>query len=243
MATETIEALVEGGKASAAPPLGPALGPLGVNIGEVIGEINNKTASFQGMQVPIKLSVDTDTKEFSVSVGTPPASALIKKEAKLQKGSGRPLAEHVADLAIEQVIKISKMKEGDLHGDSPVARVKEIIGTCNSMGVMVEGMHARDALRSVGKWSKEIEAGKTELSAEEQKKLEEERKQMQAELEQKHAELEKTATKIAEAGKAAGKDTNAIRKELEEAGIPEELIDKHAPKSKAAMPEGVAQPG
>ena len=66
MATQTIEQLVEGGKATAAPPLGPALGPLGVNIGQVVAEINKKTESFKGMQVPVKVIVDGDTKEFSI---------------------------------------------------------------------------------------------------------------------------------------------------------------------------------
>ncbi len=116
MSKETVESLVEGGKASAAPPLGPALGPLGVNIGEVVKVINEKTAGFKGMQVPIKVIVDTDTKEFEITVGTPPASALIKKEANIEKGSGNPKADKVADLLIEQIIKISKMKESDLLG-------------------------------------------------------------------------------------------------------------------------------
>ena len=106
MAKETIDQLVEGGKATAAPPLGPALGPMGVNIGEVVAEINKKTAEFKGMQVPVKIIVDTETKEFNITVGTPPASALIKKEAKIEKGSGNPKADKIADLLIEQIIKI-----------------------------------------------------------------------------------------------------------------------------------------
>jgi large subunit ribosomal protein L11 len=77
MAEQTVESLVEGGKATAAPPLGPALGPLGVNIGQVVAEINKKTESFKGMQVPVKVIVDSETKDFKVTVGTPPASALI----------------------------------------------------------------------------------------------------------------------------------------------------------------------
>ncbi|HIH23459.1 TPA: 50S ribosomal protein L11, partial [Candidatus Woesearchaeota archaeon] len=149
MATETIEALIEGGKASAAPPLGPALGPSGLNVGQVIAEINNKTAAFKGMQVPIKVIFDRTAKTFEVTVGTPPSSALIKKEAGLEKGSGKPHVDHVADLRIEQIIKISKMKDANLHGKTPTDRVMEIIGPCNSMGVMVEGKHARDAMRDV----------------------------------------------------------------------------------------------
>jgi len=79
MPKQTVDAMVEGGKATAAPPLGPALGPLGVNIGQVISEINKKTADFKGVQVPVKIIVDED-KNVTITVGTPPASALIKQE-------------------------------------------------------------------------------------------------------------------------------------------------------------------
>ena len=96
MAKETVESLVEGGKASAAPPLGPALGPLKINIGQVVAEINKKTAAFAGMKVPIKIIVDTETKEFEVEVGSPPVSELIKKELGLEKGSGTPNKNKIA---------------------------------------------------------------------------------------------------------------------------------------------------
>ncbi|MBR9700313.1 50S ribosomal protein L11 [Candidatus Woesearchaeota archaeon] len=235
MAIESVEALVEGGKASAAPPLGPALGPLGVNIGDVIQEINKKTGNFKGMQVPVKVEVDSDSKEFTISVGTPPASALLKKEAGVDKGSGRAGTEAVADLAIEQIIKVSQMKEDDILGKTPKDRVKEIIGTCVSMGVNVGGTSAKEALKLVekGRWDKEIESGKTELTAEEKKKLDEERKAMQAELEKKHAEVMDKAQTILDAAKASDKDTNATRADLEAAGIPDDLIEKLAPKKQA----------
>ena len=71
---EKVEALVDGGKASAAPPLGPALGPMGVNIGQVIAEINKKTDAFKGMKVPVTVLIDKETKEFSIEIGTPPTS-------------------------------------------------------------------------------------------------------------------------------------------------------------------------
>ncbi len=161
---------------------------------------------------------------------------MIKKEAGIEKGSGRQTEEYVADLAIEQVIKIAQMKEDDLLGKSPKDRVKEIIGTCNSMGVKVAGKHAREALRDVaaGKYDEEIASGKTELSEEEKRKLEEERRALQEELKAKHAELEAKAQKILEEAKAAGKDTNAIRAALEAAGIPDDMIEKMAPKSQAS---------
>lgn len=236
MATETIEALIEGGKASAAPPLGPALGPSGLNVGQVIAEINNKTGAFKGMQVPIKVIFDRTAKTFEVTVGTPPSSALIKKEAGLEKGSGKPHVDHVADLRIEQIIKVSKMKDANLHGKTPKDRVMEIIGTCNSMGVMVEGKHARDAMRDVeaGKFDEKIKSGKTELSAEELKKLAEERAALQAQLTKKMADMEAKSKAIIEAGKANNKADNAIRAELLAAGLPEDYVDKVMPKTKAA---------
>ena len=84
MGKQTIEVLIEGGKATAAPPLGPALGPTGVNIGQVVSEINKKTAAMKGMQVPVKVIVDDKDKSVEITVGTPPASALIKKEANIK---------------------------------------------------------------------------------------------------------------------------------------------------------------
>ena len=148
MAKQIIESLVEGGKATAAPPLGPALGPAGVNIGQVVAEINKKTANFKGMQVPVKIIVNDD-KSFTITVGLPPVSALIKKEANLEKGSGNPLVDKVADIKIEQIIKIAKMKEESLLGKDMFARVKEVCGSCNSMGVMVEGKAAKEIIQDI----------------------------------------------------------------------------------------------
>ncbi len=137
MATQTVESLVSGGKATAAPPLGPALGPLGVNIGQVVADINKKTSMFNGMQVPVKVRVDMDTKKFEISVGTPPASSLILKEAGVEKGSGNPKTDKVADVVIEQIIKIAKMKEESMLSKSLKASVKTVIGSCNSSGILL----------------------------------------------------------------------------------------------------------
>ncbi|MBW2999586.1 50S ribosomal protein L11 [Candidatus Woesearchaeota archaeon] len=239
MATETVEALVEGGKASAAPPLGPALGPLGVNIGQVVAEINKKTEGFKGMQVPVKVIVDSDTKEFSVTVGTPPASALIKKEAKIEKGAGNPLVDKVADLKIEQIIKIAKMKEDSLLGKDAFSRVKEVIGTCDSMGVMVEGKQAREVIKDIneGAFKKEIETGKTELTAEEMKELEEEKKRLEQEMKERRAEFEAKAKEIINQMK--DKPASAIKTKLREEKIPEAMIAELV-KEEAAPAEGEA---
>jgi large subunit ribosomal protein L11 len=235
MAKQKLEVLVNGGKATAAPPLGPALGPLGVNIGQVIAEINKKTEAFVGMQVPIKLEVDDKTKEFTIEVGTPPTSELIKKEAKIEKGSGNAKADKVADLKIEQIIKISKMKEDSLLGKNSFARVKEIIGTCAGMGVLVEGKEAKLICKDIdqGAFKAEIDSGKTELSAEELKELDEEKKKLQEEMEKRRAEFEATADKIVK--ELEGKSRNEIKKRMIEAGIPEAIFHDKLP-AEAAKP-------
>ncbi len=232
MTSQTVETMIEGGKATAAPPLGPALGPTGVNIGQVVAEINRKTAELKGMQVPVKVTINTDSKEFTIEIGTPPASALIKREAGIEKGASNPLSEKVADLLIEQIIKIAKMKEGSLLGKSLKKKVREIVGTCQSMGILVEGKPAREALKEIeaGKFDEKIKAEKTELSEEEKKKLEQEKKKLQEELEKRRAEFEAKAKQIM-AG-MEGQETNKIRKAMAEAGIPQKIIDELAPAEK-----------
>ena len=232
MATQTVEALIEGGKATAAPPLGPALGPTGINIGQVVAEINKKTAELKGMQVPVKVNIDTETKKFTIEVGTPPAAALIKKEAGVAKGSGNPKAEKVADLVIEQIIKIAKIKEDALLGKDLKAKVREIVGTCQSMGILVEGMSAPEALKAIaeGKFDAEIKAEKTEITAEEKAKLEAEKKKLQEEMEKRRAEFEIKAKDILK--QLEGKDANKIRKAMQDADIPQPIIDELAPEEK-----------
>lgn len=234
MATETIEILVEGGKATAAPPLGPALGPMGVNIGEVVAKINEKTKVFAGMKVPAKVKIDKDTKEFDIEIGTPPASQLIKKETGIEKGSGNPKEDKVADILIEQIIKIAKMKESALLGKTLKDKVKEIMGTCNSMGILVEGKPAIESIKDVneGKFEEEIKAEKTELTEEEKKKLEEEKKKLQAEIEKRRTEFEKTAKDIISS--MAGKERGDIKAKLKEANIPDAMIKELLPTEGAA---------
>jgi len=230
MAKETVEALVEGGKASAAPPLGPALGPTGINIGQVVSEINKKTADFKGMKVPVKVIIDTDTKEFTIEIGTPPAAQLIKKEAGVDKGAGNPLTDKVADLKIEQIIKISNMKQDALLGNDTKARVREIVGTCQSMGIMVEGKPAYEALKEIaeGKFDEKISSGKTELTEEELKELEEEKKRLAEEMEKKRAEYEALGKDIMNQMSSV-KDMKKIQNKLKEAGIPMPIINELAP--------------
>jgi len=150
---ETIEALVQGGKATAGPPLGPALGPLGVNIMEIINSINDKTKQFDGMKVPVKVIVDPKTKSYEIEVGTPPAASLILEELGAEKGSGAPSTHKIGDLKIDQAIKVAKMKHDNLLGKELKQKTKEVIGTCVSLGVTVEGKKPQEI-------QKEIDEGK-----------------------------------------------------------------------------------
>lgn len=145
---ETVEVLVPGGKATAGPPLGPALGPLGINVKAVVDEINRKTAEFNGMQVPVMVTVD-DKRNFTIEVGIPPTAALIKKEAGIEKGSAEPGALVAGDLPLEAVVRIARMKfDGMLSYDLKSA-VKEVAGTCMSVGVNIEGRKPRDVIQAI----------------------------------------------------------------------------------------------
>lgn len=149
MAQETVDVMVNGGKATAAPPLGPALGPLKVNIGQVVAEINKKTADFAGMQVPVKVVVDTETKDFTITIGTPPAAALIKQEAGVKKGGSNQLTDTAGNLDFDQVLKIVRMKQDALYGKNLKNMAKEIMGTCRSMSITIDGKKAQMAISAL----------------------------------------------------------------------------------------------
>ncbi len=144
MPEQTVEVLVQGGKATPGPPLGPALGPLGLNLLQVVGEINKETASFSEMDVPVKVIADTETKEFRIEVGTPPVSALVKKSLSLKKGSGAAGSEVAGDVSLSDILKIMEVKGDSMLSYDLKGGVKEVIGTCLSMGVTVEGKDPRE---------------------------------------------------------------------------------------------------
>jgi len=150
---KVVKALVGGGQATAGPPLGPALGPLGVNVLAIVNKINEITKHYAGMKVPVEITVDTETKEFEVSVGTPTTSALIVSELRVEKGSKAPKTEKIGNMSMQQVIKITKVKHSGLLARDLKSAVKEILGSCVSMGVTVEEKDPREV-------QKEIDEGK-----------------------------------------------------------------------------------
>lgn len=147
MKKEVIELIVEGGKATGGPPLGPKIGPLGLNINEVVKNINEKTAAFAGMKIPIKVVVDPQTKKYEIEVGTPSTAALIKKEIGLETGTKD--GSFVGNLSFEQLIKIAQMKRSSLLSKSLKAAVKEVAGTCKTLGVTIDGKNPKEVTKEI----------------------------------------------------------------------------------------------
>ncbi len=158
MPRKVVRVMIEGGKATPGPPLGPALGGLGLNMGLVVKEINEKTREYAGMKVPVEIEIDLETKEFEVRVGTPPTSMLILREVGADKGSSDPGSKKIGDLKMDQVVKIAKTKLDNANTRDLKKVVKQVLGTALSMGVTVEGKDPREVQREIdsGNWDEVI---------------------------------------------------------------------------------------
>lgn len=158
MGKETIDVLIQGGKATPAPPLGPGLSPLKINVGRVIADINEKTKTFQGMEVPVKITVDTETKEYTITVGTPPVTSMLRKSMGKEKlrSKKEEMQTEGGDVSLSKLVEIAKAKESALASHSISGNVKQILGTCLSGGVTVNGKDPRLV-------QKEIDEGKIKL--------------------------------------------------------------------------------
>ena len=157
---KTVSALVVGGEANAGPPLGPALGPLGVNVMAIVKQINEATKDYTGMRVPVKINVDTGTKQFTVEVGIPTVSALVVKESGVAKGSGTPKTVYAGNLTVDQLVKIAGVKISQSYALTIKSAAKEIAGSCVSMGITIEGKPAKEFLEEVtqNKWDDALSA-------------------------------------------------------------------------------------
>lgn len=144
---------IEGGEAKPGPPLGPTLSSLGLNVKEVVDEINRKTKDFKGMTIPVKIIVDMEAKSYRVEVGIPTVTALLLREAGASEPSGDPQHKKVGDVSLESVIKVAIMTKPKLTAKSLKAAVKTLLGTARSIGLTVEGKDPKDVI-------KDLDAGK-----------------------------------------------------------------------------------
>ena len=136
--TTIIKLQIEAGKASPAPPVGPALGSSGVNIMQFVKEFNDRTAKMGGLKIPVVITVNNKDKSFTFRTKEPPMAVLIRKTANIQKGSGVPNRDKVAKLTKAQVEEIAKQKMPDLNAASLETAMKMVEGTARSMGVTIE---------------------------------------------------------------------------------------------------------
>ena len=134
--TNIIKLQIEAGKATPAPPVGPALGSSGVNIMQFVKEFNDRTANQPGMIIPVVITVYSD-KSFEFITKVPPVAVLIKKAIKIEKGSGKPNKDKVASITKEQVKAIAEQKMEDLNAASLETAMSMVAGTARSMGVTV----------------------------------------------------------------------------------------------------------
>jgi len=167
----TLKLLVDGGKASAGPPIGPTLAPLKMPIQDIVNAINEKTKGFAGIQVPVTLVANTVTKEFTLDIGTPPVSSLIKKEMKLDKlaiapfgtykpKEGEQVKEFDQSIEVGKLIEITKSKMDTIGTSNLKNALKCVVASCVSTGMKVEGKHPKEILKEIdsGVWDSKLKA-------------------------------------------------------------------------------------
>jgi len=200
----TIKLLVDGGAMKPGPAIAQQLGPMGINIGKVISDVNNATSMFKGMQVPVNLDVDAKTKSFTVKVMTPSVSALIKKEAGIILASGERKKYQVGNLAIEQLIAVTKQKFSGMLAKEFKSALKSVIGSCMTMGILIESKDPKEVLQELdeGKYDKEIKSQKTDVDSQKVKELAKYFEEVQSK-QQAAKKAEEEAKAAEEAAKAA----------------------------------------
>ena len=149
MTKKSVKILVEGGKATPGPPIGPSLSPLGINVAEVVKAINEATKDFEGLTVPVEIIVDTATKKFEVKVGVPTTTALLLKAVGASRPPGDPAHQKIGDLPFEKIIEIALLKKEQLTAKTLKAAVKTILGSARSIGITVDGKDPKQVTREV----------------------------------------------------------------------------------------------
>ncbi len=199
-----IKLLIDAGGMKPGPALSQKLGPTGINVNQVITKVNDATKKFEGMKVPVEVDIDVQTKNIDVKVSSPPASGLLKREAGIDKGSGIPSKTKVGNLSIEQIISVAKSKFPNLLSRTIKTAVKEIVGTCVSLGLLIENKSPAEVQLEVdaGKYDSEISHEKTETSSEKKAELDKFFANVKA-TQEKIKQQEEAAKAAAEAAAAA----------------------------------------
>lgn len=237
-----IKLLVDGGDMKPGPAVGQQLGPLGINIGKVVQEVNKATGDFKGIKVPVELNIAKD-KTFSIKVLSPPTTELIKKELGIEKASGEPHKIKVANASIEQIISVAKIKYPNMLANNFKSVVKTVVGSCVSAGIMIENKPAKDIEKEIasGKYDKEIKEMRTDTSPEKRKELDEYFKKIQTEQEERlrkeeeakaAAEAEKAKVAVAEGKVAEEKPEAGAEEAAEEAPKLEKKSEKASSEQK-----------
>jgi len=168
-----VKLIVDGGDMKPGPAVAQQIGPLGINMGKVISDVNSATQGFKGTKVPVEIDVDSKSKTYKIKVFSPPVAELIKKELGLEKGSSAAGAYKVGNIALERIIDIAKTKQSSLLAKDLKSAVKLIAGTCVSLGVLIDNKLAKDIEKDIdsGVYDSEISNGITNVSEEKKKKL------------------------------------------------------------------------
>ena len=146
---KVIKVQIEGGKASTAPPLGPALSDTGLDITEVINKINKMTEVYKGHTLTVKIVVDLDTKSYDVRLELPTTTSLLLSAAKASEPSGDPMHKKIGNIGIEDVAKIAILKKPELNTKSLKAAIKMILGSARTIGLTVEGKDPKDVIKDI----------------------------------------------------------------------------------------------
>jgi len=200
-----IKLLIDGGDMKPGPSVAQQLGPLGINIGKVISDVNSATKDFKGVKVPVEIDVNEKTKEFAVRTSSPPTSELLKKELGLEKGTNNHINLRVGNASIEDIIKVTKIKYPNMLEKNLKSAVKSVLGTAASIGILVENKNPNELIDDIveGLFDKEINEQKIETTTEKRKKLQDYFDEIKKAQELKLAQAQKAAEEAAAKQEAA----------------------------------------
>lgn len=220
------------------PTVAQKLGPLGLNIGKLISDINTATSKFKGIKVPVSLDIDSKTKQVKIEVSTPPTSGLLKKDLGIEKGTAMSKKVKVGNASMEQIISVAKTKEDGMLVNNFKKAVKSVVGSCVSLGILIESKEAKDVSKEIdsGIYDNLINKQVTKASPEKLKKLAEEFdviKKKQEEL----LKAEEEAKAAAEAAAAAAVPAAAEGEKKEEAKTVAPVAAEAAPAKEAKKEE------